>query len=112
MAAQDRDRERMQALEEQLRALEQRRAARLKGRRKASPYGFGLRLMSDLVVAMVAGFLAGWGLDAWLGTGPWMVLVLTPMGMAAGILNVIRAARSAEAARHLEATAPPKGEED
>ena len=102
------EREEMRHLERRLRALEEKRAARAAARRRkgASPYGFGLRLVSEMVVAVAAGFLAGWGLDSWLGTAPWLVLILTPMGMAAGILNVMRAARSAEARRHLEATAP------
>jgi F0F1-type ATP synthase assembly protein I len=33
-----------------------------------------------------------------------MLLILTPIGMAAGILNVMRAAKSAEARRHLQQT--------
>jgi hypothetical protein len=43
-------------------------------------------------------------LDYLLGTSPWFMLVLTPLGMVAGILNVIRAATSMEAKRHLEQT--------
>ena len=79
--------------------------------RAASPYGFGLRLVTELVAGVAAGFLAGWGLDEWLGSSPWMVLLLTPLGMAAGILNVVRAARSAEGERHMDAIAA-RGEND
>ncbi len=100
------------ALERRLRASRGRRekARREKTRKAASPYGFGLRLVTDMLAAVTAGFLAGWGLDVWLGTSPWLVLLFTPLGMAAGILNVVRAARSAEARRHLDAiaaAAPP-----
>ncbi len=71
---------------------------------QSSAYGFGFRLVSDLVVGVLAGFFIGWGLDKLLGTSPWLLLIFTPIGMAAGILNVIRAAQSAEARRYLEET--------
>jgi len=71
---------------------------------RGSAYGFGFRLVSDLVVGVLAGFFIGWGLDKLLGTSPWLLLIFTPIGMAAGILNVIRAAQSAEAERYLEET--------
>lgn len=70
----------------------------------SSAYGFGFRLVSDLVVGVLAGFFIGWGLDKLLGTSPWLLLIFTPIGMAAGILNVIRAAQSAEAERYLKET--------
>ena len=71
---------------------------------RGSAYSFGFRLASDLVVGVLAGFFIGWGLDRWLGTSPAFLLIFTPLGMAAGIVNVIRAATSAEAKRHLEET--------
>ena len=71
---------------------------------KGSAYGFGFRLVTDLVVGVLSGLGLGWLLDYLLGTSPWFLLILLPLGMAAGILNVIRAAKSAEARRHLEKT--------
>ncbi len=71
---------------------------------QASAYGFGFRLAVDLVVGVLAGFGIGWLLDKWLGTSPWLLLIFTPLGIAAGILNVIRAAKSIEAQRHLAHT--------
>ncbi len=86
------------------------------GGRRGSAYGFGFRLVSDLVVGVLAGFFIGWGLDKLLGTSPWLLLIFTPIGMAAGILNVIRAAQSAEAKRYLEETRadgiPAVGDDD
>ena len=95
------------ALEKKLDARRKERAREVRARRQAasSPYGFGFRLVTELVVAVVAGFLAGWALDRWLGTSPWGVLIFVPLGMAAGILNVMRAAKSLEAQRHLDAIA-------
>ena len=74
------------------------------GRSRGSAYSFGFRLAADLLAGVLGGFAIGWGLDYLLGTSPLFLLVLTMLGMAAGILNVIRAARSMEARRHLEQT--------
>jgi len=34
---------------------------------------------------------AGWLLDRWLGTKPWLMIVFFFLGAAAGIMNVYRA---------------------
>ena len=74
------------------------------GRSRASAYNFGVRLAADLLAGVLGGFAIGWGLDYLLGTSPWFLLVLIVLGMAAGILNVMRAASSMEAKRHLDLT--------
>ncbi|HFC04871.1 MAG TPA: F0F1 ATP synthase subunit I [Rhizobiales bacterium] len=71
---------------------------------QGSAYSFGFRLVTDLVVGVLSGVGIGWLLDYLLGTAPWLLLVFMPLGMIAGILNVIRAAKSVEATRHLEKT--------
>jgi len=71
---------------------------------QASAYSFGFRLATDLVAGMLAGFGIGWLLDYWLGTSPWLLLIFIFLGISAGILNVIRAAKSIEARRHLAHT--------
>jgi len=44
-------------------------------------------------VAFAASTAIGVALDRWLGTTPWLMLLLLVMGMAAGVLNAMRAAR-------------------
>ena len=44
------------------------------------------------VLAVVIGAGFGYLLDGWLGTSPWLFLVFFFLGVAAGILNVFRAA--------------------
>lgn len=56
------------------------------------------------VFAIVLGFGAGVWLDRRLGTSPWLSLLGFAMGLAAGILNVVRTMKSVSAA---EQTAPP-----
>ena len=71
---------------------------------QGAAYSFGFRLVTDLVVGVLSGVGIGWLLDYLLGTKPWFLLIFMPLGMVAGILNVIRAANSVEAQRHLEKT--------
>ena len=70
---------------------------------KGTAYSLGFRIATDLVVAVLAGLGIGWGLDKLLGTQPVFLLIFMPLGIAAGILNVIRVAKSDEARRHVEA---------
>jgi ATP synthase protein I len=46
-----------------------------------------------LVVATVIGLGAGYYLDQWLGTKPWLTLVGLGFGIAAGFLNLFRAVK-------------------
>jgi F0F1-type ATP synthase assembly protein I len=46
----------------------------------------------SFVLAVVIGAAAGYFLDRWLGTSPWMFLLFFLLGLAAGILNVYRTA--------------------
>ncbi len=55
--------------------------------------GMGLRLATEVVVGVGGGAGVGWGLDHWLGTQPWLMVVFLLLGGAAGVLNAYRAAR-------------------
>ena len=55
-----------------------------------SGMAIGLRLSAELLAGVLVGLGIGWGLDRWLGTGPWLLLVFVLLGTAAGIFNVIR----------------------
>jgi len=56
--------------------------------------GKAFRLVTELVVGLVVGGTIGWYLDQWLGTTPLMLLIFFVLGVAAGVLNVMRAAQS------------------
>lgn len=53
----------------------------------------GLNAFSEFVGAVLAGALIGWYADAWLGTGPWLLILLLGLGIAAGFWNVYRLAK-------------------
>ena len=46
----------------------------------------------SFVLAIVIGAGAGYYLDRWLGTSPWLFFLFFILGLAAGILNVYRTA--------------------
>ena len=54
----------------------------------------GLALASRVGIEMVAATLVGagvgYGLDAWLGTKPWLLVVGVVLGTAAGFLGIYR----------------------
>lgn len=53
--------------------------------------GLAFRIGVELVSALVVSLAIGYGLDLWLGTGPWLLVVFFFAGGAAGVLNVYRA---------------------
>jgi len=90
--------------DDRLKALEIRlQAARTRGKQQDRPpsrgvvLGRAFRLVSELVIGLVVGGAIGWYLDQWLGTTPLMLLIFFILGVAAGVLNVMRAAKSFEA---------------
>ncbi len=46
------------------------------------------------VLAVVIGFLVGYFLDRWLGTTPLFIIIFFFLGVAAGIVNVVRTANA------------------
>jgi F0F1-type ATP synthase assembly protein I len=58
------------------------------------------------VLALVMGFAGGYWLDRRLGTTPWLTFTGFAMGVAAGILNVVRTMQSVAAAERTP-PAPP-----
>jgi ATP synthase protein I len=45
-----------------------------------------------LVISTVLGLVGGYYLDRWLGTSPWLTLIGLLFGIAAGFVNLFRAA--------------------
>ena len=52
-----------------------------------------LKISTELVAAVVVGSTIGFLLDNWFGTKPLLIICFFFMGVAAGILNVIKSAK-------------------
>jgi ATP synthase protein I len=63
-------------------------------RYRPGPLAQAFRLMTEMAAALFVGGVLGWGLDRWLGTRPWLLLVFLFFGVAAGFLSAFRTWRS------------------
>ena len=59
----------------------------------AASLGKALKISTELVAAVVVGSTIGFLLDNWFGTKPLLTICFFIMGVAAGILNVIKSAK-------------------
>lgn len=85
---------RLEGLDAQLGKLRSEEAARAEAEEDARIHsrgmGYGLRMASELVGAVLVGGLIGFGLDHLLGTVPWFFLFFFVVGLIAGMRNVVR----------------------
>ena len=59
---------------------------------RASAMAVGLRLSSELVAGVLVGALIGWGIDHFLSSSPWGLIIFVLLGFTAGVMNVMRTA--------------------
>ena len=77
--------------------LQERRGASGPDSQEGSAAGLAIRAVSELLVGLLVMMGLGWGADKYLGTAPWIMLALMPVGLAAGVVNVMRLSRSKQA---------------
>ena len=58
-----------------------------------SNIGTAFKMSTELVSAVAVGTIIGFILDNWFGTKPWLILLFFFLGVATGILNVIKSAK-------------------
>ncbi|KIT15609.1 AtpZ/AtpI family protein [Jannaschia aquimarina] len=94
---------------ERLRALNERLAAARPKERKAhqqehySQAQLAWRMVIELVAGLGIGFGIGYGLDAAFGTQPWLMVVFTLLGFAAGVKTMIASAKEVQGQADLRA---------
>ena len=83
---------RLTSLDARLRAAADAEKARTgtAPRKPDKGYSQGSRVLAELVAGPAGGALIGWFLDRWLGTSPWLLLVLLFLGFAVAIRNIVR----------------------
>ena len=87
---------RLESLDERLDRLQQAEANRAARKQGGAENRAGRLVVSQLVGCPLGGGIVGWLLDRWLGTRPWLMLVMLFLGFAVGIWNVIRISNNAQ----------------
>ena len=64
-----------------------------KDQQSSSNIGHAFKMSTELVSAVAVGTIIGFILDKWFGTKPWLILIFFFVGVAAGILNVVKSAK-------------------
>ena len=59
----------------------------------AASFGKALKISTELVAAVAVGSILGFILDNWFDTKPLLTIIFFIMGVAAGIINVIKTAK-------------------
>ena len=73
-----------------------KKQAQLDSEKKGSFMGSAFKLGTELVAAVAVGTIIGFILDSWFDTKPWLIIIFFFLGAAAGMLNVIRAAKQTQ----------------
>ena len=93
MSNNDPDDRRLAEIEERLRRAREKRDEVRQIEAPNSKLGIAFRLVTELMAALIVGGAIGWGLDRILGTGPFLLIVMFMVGVAAGIVTVVRTAQ-------------------
>jgi ATP synthase protein I len=93
MSDDDPDARRLADIEERLRKAREKRDEVRQVEAPNSKLGIAFRLVTELMAAVIVGGAMGWGLDRILGTGPFLLIVMFMVGVAAGIFTVVRTAQ-------------------
>ena len=64
--------------------------------------GNAFKLGTELVAAVAVGTIIGFILDGWFDTKPLLMIIFFLLGSAAGIMNVIKAAKEMQKKQNLE----------
>src|SRR5438045_1886420 len=85
---------RLESLDRLLDRLQQAEAAQTVKAQGDTNYRIGQPVLSHLVGAPLGGGILAWLLDWWLGTKPWLLLILMFLGFSVGIRNVLRISKT------------------
>ncbi|MFO1128004.1 MAG: AtpZ/AtpI family protein [Rhodospirillales bacterium] len=98
-------------LHERLERLKGDIAKESPGPKPKGGYGLAFTLAADLVGGLIGGTLLGWGIDTWLDTGPWGVVVFFFVGAVVGMWTVYRTVQGQQAVTGFPSSAEPANKE-
>jgi ATP synthase protein I len=87
------DKERLKALEDKIEAAKKAAAGETETTGGVSAGEVGWRMVTELVAGIFIGFGIGYGLDAVFGTQPFLMVLFTLLGFAAGVNVMMRTAK-------------------
>ena len=87
-------RRRLDALEGKLAKAQGRGPSPEEPEARGKAMGQALKLATEMVAGVAVGGFIGWALDRLFGTEPILMVVFLVLGAAAGIMNVIRTAKT------------------
>ena len=64
-----------------------------KNKQSKSSIGQAFKMSTELVSAVVVGTIIGFILDKTFGTKPWLILIFFFVGVAAGIIHLVKSAK-------------------
>ena len=105
------DPERLAALNEKLEAAKAARAPKPREESHISQAQQGWRMVTELVAGLLLGFGIGYGLDLAFGTLPFLLILFTMFGFAAGVRTMMRTAGEV-ARKNAAADVASKGQTD
>ena len=88
--------------------LDAAKPVRRESDRGSNPLSFAFRLGAEMIGSLFVACALGWGLDHLLGTRPWFMVGLLPIGVAAGVMNLLRASSPKTAGDGMRG-GPPRG---
>jgi ATP synthase protein I len=88
---------RLGSLDERLDRLQKAEAEKTARQQDAASTRAGRLVVNQLIGGPLGGGIVGWLLDRWLGTAPWLMLILMFVGFAGGFISVIRISNKARA---------------
>lgn len=99
---------------DQLREFERRLDKTLAERRgtagedstEGSAASLAMRAVLELVIGLAVCMVAGYYADRYFGTKPWIMIALMPVGLAAGVVNVMRLSNTKQARDILDGKGP------
>lgn len=101
--ADDPETDRLKALEERIAKAKGAQAPKPHTEEHYSQAQLAWRMVIELVAGLGIGFGIGYGLDALFGTRPFLMVVFTLLGFAAGVKTMIRSAHEIQDKRLAEA---------
>ncbi|MFL6726246.1 MAG: AtpZ/AtpI family protein [Sphingomicrobium sp.] len=90
---------RLGSLDERLDQLQRTEAKRTAKPKPDASYQAGQLVLSNLIGAPAGGFIIGFVLDKWLGTQPWLLLIMLFLGFVGGFMNVMRISKTLTGSR-------------